>query len=106
VLQFNITHTVDGDLDITLRAPDNTPVDVTSDNGSGGDNFTNTIFNDGCTSVVTGVAPFTGCYAPEQAMTTFVGKQLQGTWTLSVADDAGADVGTLNSWTLAMCVSP
>jgi subtilisin-like proprotein convertase family protein len=35
-----------------------------------------------------------------------IGKQLQGTWTLLVADDAGIDTGSLSPWTLAMCVSP
>jgi subtilisin-like proprotein convertase family protein len=106
VLQLNITHTYDADLDISLRSPDNTTIDISSDNGLDANNYTNTIFKDGCTAVTSGVAPFSGCYAPETALSTMVGKQLQGTWTLLVADDAGIDTGSLGSWTLSMCVSP
>ena len=103
VMQLNINHTWDADLDIVLQAPDGTFTDVTSDNGSSSDNYTDTIFNDTCPSVVNGSAPFNGCYAPEQANSTFTGKPLAGQWTLKVTDDAGGDTGTLNSWSLAIC---
>ncbi|NUO52330.1 MAG: hypothetical protein HOV80_26055 [Polyangiaceae bacterium] len=106
VLQLNINHTYDSDLAITLRAPDLTSVDLSSNNGIGGDNYTNTIFKDGCAAVTGGVAPFNGCYGPEQALSTMAGKQLQGTWTLSIADQFTIDTGSLTAWTLAMCVSP
>jgi subtilisin-like proprotein convertase family protein len=105
VLQLDINHTWDSDLDIVLKAPDTTSIDVTSDNGSSSDNYTGTIFNDTCpTPIVSGAAPFNGCFSPEAPMSTFVGKALKGTWTLGITDDAGGDSGTLNSWTLAMCV--
>ena len=105
VLQLNINHTWDADLDITLKSPDATPVDVSSDNGGSSPNYTSTIFNDTCpTAVGSGAAPFNGCYSPEQPMGTFIGKSVQGAWTLAIGDDAGGDTGTLTSWTLAMCI--
>ena len=65
VLQFNIAHTFAGDLDITLKSPANTTIDVTSDNGSSGYNYTNTSFNDACgAAVATRAAPFARCYFP------------------------------------------
>src|SRR5262249_8655856 len=42
VMQMSITHTYDADLDITLKSPGAIATDVTSDNGLGGDNYTNT----------------------------------------------------------------
>ena len=42
---LDITHTWDSDLDITLIAPDGTSINLTSDNGSSGDNYTSTCFN-------------------------------------------------------------
>jgi subtilisin-like proprotein convertase family protein len=104
VLQFNLTHTWCADLDITLKSPDMTSIDVTSDNGSSSDNYTNTVFHDTCPTVVNGLAPFIGCYSPEQPLSTFVDKQVNGTWTLQIADDAGGDLGSLSSWTLALCI--
>jgi len=104
VLQLNITHTYTGDLDISLKSPMNTSVDLTSDNGGGGDNLTNTIFNDGCTPITGGTPPYAGCYGPEVSLSTFLNQPINGTWTLVVADDAGGDTGSLSSWSLAMCV--
>ena len=38
---------------------------------------------------------------PEEALSTFDGQPLAGTWTLNVIDDAGGDIGVLNGWCLA-----
>ncbi|APR80178.1 Multiple EGF-like-domain protein 3 precursor [Minicystis rosea] len=104
-LQFSITHTFDGDIDLSLISPAGTTLDVTSDNGSTGDNYTNTILNDACTtSVTSGSAPFTGCFKPETAFSTLNGQAANGTWTLKVVDDANSDTGTLTAWALALCV--
>lgn len=101
---LNITHSFDGDLDISLKGPDNTTIDVSSDNGSSLDNYTNTVFHDACPTIVNGTAPFTGCFAPEQALASFVGKPVNGVWTLQVADDASLDTGTVTGWSLALCI--
>jgi subtilisin-like proprotein convertase family protein len=52
------------------------------------------------------VAPFTGIFAPEQPFSTFAGQTVTGTWTLKVADDAGADIGSVTNLQLAFCVTP
>ncbi len=39
-------------------------------------------------------------YIPAQALSAFDGEDLDGTWTLSVSDNAGGDLGTLNEWCL------
>jgi subtilisin-like proprotein convertase family protein len=97
----NITHTFDADLDIFLISPLGTVVELTTDNGGSGDNFTNTRFDDAAaTSIAAGSAPFTGSFRPEGLLSAFNGEDAFGTWRLRVTDDFGADVGSINSWGL------
>lgn len=106
-VEINLTHTFDGDLEISLISPAGTSLDLSSDNGFNGDNYTNTVFQDGGASVVQGAAgaPFTGVFEPEGGTfaATFGGEEVNGVWTLSICDDAGGDTGTLLdfSFTLA-----
>jgi len=98
---INITHTFDGDLDIFLIAPDDTRVELTTDNGSGGDNFVDTIFDqEAATSITAGAAPFTGSFRPEGDLSTLYTKMANGTWTLEIYDDGSGDTGTLTGWSL------
>jgi len=105
-VRLNLTHTWDADLDIYLRHPDGTLVELTSDNGSSGDNYTNTIFDDEAASSILGqTAPFTGTFRPEGLLSAFDGKPAAGTWKLEITDDEGQDTGTLNSWSLDITTS-
>ena len=93
---LNITHTFDGDLDISLIDPDGNIVDLSSDNGGSGDNYTNTSFFDAAaTLITTGAAPFSGNFRPEQALSALYAGAINGNWTLRITDDAGGDTGTL-----------
>lgn len=96
----DITHTFDGDLDIFLRCPDGTQIDLSSDNGGGGNNYTSTCFVPTGAAITGGTAPFTGSFTPEQAFTALNGCTANGNWQLFVRDDAGGDVGTLTGWTI------
>ena len=102
---LNITHTFVADLDISLTAPDGTTImDLTTDNGGGGDNFTNTCFSDMSTiaieSIISDDAPFTGLYRPETNYNALLGQNISGNWVLKIIDDAGGDGGTLDSWSI------
>ncbi|MDX1461543.1 MAG: proprotein convertase P-domain-containing protein [Marinirhabdus sp.] len=99
---LNITHTWDADMDITLIAPSGTTLDLSSDNGGSGDNYTDTVFMDGAPSITTGSAPFTGTFQAEGGTfaATFAGEATNGNWSLSICDDAGGDSGTLNSYAI------
>ncbi|MBN1660382.1 MAG: proprotein convertase P-domain-containing protein [Anaerolineae bacterium] len=104
VILNSIIHTYDGDLDIYLRHPDATEVELSTDNGSSGDNYTNTRFDDeAATPITSGSAPFTGSFQPEGSLATLDGKVANGTWTLRIYDDAGSDTGTLQGWSLVVC---
>jgi len=101
---LNITHTWDADLDVYLISPQGTEVELFTDVGSSGNNFTGTILDDECaTPIASGTAPFTGCYQPEGSLSAFDGQNPSGVWALRVEDDAGADSGTLTSWELELC---
>lgn len=101
----DIFHTFTGDIDMTLISPAGTMLDLTSDNGSNGDSFTNTVFRDGAPNITTGTAPFTGEFQAEGGTfaATYDGEAINGDWTLSIFDDAGGDTGTLNSWSIGFC---
>ncbi len=106
-LTTSITHTFAGDLDITLTSPDGTTAVVTTDNGGGSDDvfdgtlwddFANDPATDHTYANLTTATPLT----VEEALGVFIGEDPNGTWTLSVSDDAGGDQGSLNSWSLAV----
>jgi len=103
---LNITHTYTGDLDITITGPNGVSVELTSDNGGTGENFVNTLFDDDATTPITAEsAPFTGSFQPEGSLATLNGQPAAGDWTLKVVDDAGIDIGTLDSWQLQLTVN-
>ncbi|MGV3609763.1 MAG: Ig-like domain-containing protein [Fluviicola sp.] len=100
-VNINITHTYDEDVTVWLRCPNGSTIDLTSDNGGSGDNYTNTTFvPTGSPSVTTGTAPFTGSFTPEQAFSLLNSCAVNGTWTLQVYDLATGDVGTLTDWSI------
>ena len=73
----DITHTWRGDLIVTLTSPAGTTATLSNRSGGGDDNiqesFQTSVFN---------------------------GESTQGDWTLTVSDNAGADTGTLNNWSV------
>jgi subtilisin-like proprotein convertase family protein len=108
--QVRLNHTFDGDLLITLIAPDGTSAILSNRRGSSGDNFgtgnndcsgVSTVFDDSAsTPIATGAAPFTGSFKPDQALSVFNGKSLNGTWKLRIQDAASGDTGTLGCFKL------
>lgn len=101
---LSITHTWDADLLVYLISPAGTTVELFTNVGGSGDNFTNTVLDDeAATSIVSGVAPFAGTYRPEGLLSAVDGQTSAGVWTLRITDAAGGDIGTLNSWSLRLC---
>ncbi|MBK8600092.1 MAG: proprotein convertase P-domain-containing protein [Flavobacterium sp.] len=98
---INLTHTWDSDLDIFLQCPNGTIIQLSTDNGGLGENYTNTCFTPTAISPITaGTAPFTGTYAPEDSFALLNGCNSNGTWNLFVQDDIGGDLGSINNWTI------
>ena len=109
----SLTHTWDGDLNLLLRAPTGFERSLALHRGNSGDNYLRTFFDDGAaTGIASGTAPFSGRFRAEQSLSSltfpgdFKGRRADGTWNLRVADTASIDTGTLNAWSLIMCVNP
>ena len=105
---FNITHTWDADLNISLESPDGTIVDLSIANGGSGDDYTNTCLNGFATnSIVTANAPFTGTFRPQGFIGAFNnGQNANGVWQLLIQDTYGADVGNLIDWSITFGNTP
>lgn len=87
-VDIDITHTYIGDLIVELRSPANTVVRLHNRTGSSADDILQTYDDEG--------------FAPDGpgALSNFDFEASAGIWTLTVSDNAGGDVGTLNSWAL------
>ena len=111
-VSFYITHTYDGDLNISLIGPDNATVALVTGRGGTGENFgsscgsqaTRTTLDDAAaTAISAGSAPFVGSYRPESLLGAFAGKSgaaANGIWKLHVADVASIDTGRVQCWSL------
>lgn len=117
-LLTTLPHTFASDLDIALMSPAGTVVTLTTDNDAGSDNtFNGTLWDDDANPA--GQVPYTTNaglatdhpyvnlvtatpLAPEEALAAFIGEDPNGTWTITVSDDANLDGGTLSDWTLSL----
>jgi subtilisin-like proprotein convertase family protein len=103
---LNLTHTCDGNLAITLTAPSGRSALLVDGRGASGDDFASTTFDDeAATPIVSGTAPFSGSFRPEQTLSRFDGYVPEGTWNLSVADGVAGDTGTLLSWGMTVTLN-
>jgi len=101
-VNFNITHTWDSDLSLSLIGPGGVSVDLSSGNGGSGNNYTNTTISSASSNPVAGgAAPFTGTYSPEGALSSLFSNG-NGNWTFSAADGAGGDQGTITNWSITL----
>lgn len=100
---LNISHAYVGDLKVTLKHPDNTPV-VLVDRicNTGANSGINAIINDSAPNVVC-TNPITGSFSPTQVLSALNGKASNGTWTLELQDFYNGDLGALNSWFVEVC---
>jgi aminopeptidase S len=85
-VNVSLTHTYQGDLEVSLVGPDNTTVLLHNRTGAGTDN------------IVTTYAITT---RSSQSLGAYNGRNTSGAWRLRVRDLAAIDLGTLNSWKVA-----
>ena len=96
----SLIHTYDGDLVISLMAPDSSLMILSQSNGSAGDNYISTVFTPNATNQIQfGTAPFTGNYRPQESFDSLTGPS-NGNWRLIVSDVSGGDIGTLFKWSI------
>ncbi len=107
---MNITHGWDDDLDIFLISPSGQILELSTDNGADGDNYTNTCFTPTATVPISfpgpvapaSAAPFTGDWLPEGLWPDLWDGSYptNGNWRLQIRDDANGFTGTLRDWTI------
>ena len=102
---LTITSPRDSSLSATLIAPNGTQVPLFSNVGGNGQNFTNTLFDDAAETPITGgTAPFTGSYQPVGQLSTLIGSNASGTWTLQIVNNSQTSGAILVNW--AVNVTP
>lgn len=100
-LELDITHSFVGDLDITLTSPEGTTLILSNENGGSGNNYTNTVFQDGGDPINASSAPFTGVFEPQGGTfeAAFTGQEINGNWTLTITDVfSSSEMGMLNTY--------
>ncbi len=108
-LGLNITHTWNGDLIVMLSHGGTNVVVMNRPGGTGNnDNGYNVILDDEGTSAIqtavlagnAGPLVSPPNYIPNSALSAFDGMNKQGVWRVTISDNAGADTGSLVSWSL------
>lgn len=100
-LMLSITHDFVGDLDINLTSPEGTTLILSNENGGSGNNYTDTVFQDGGDPINATSPPFTGTFEPQGGTfaDTFMGEEINGDWTLTIIDVfSSSDMGTLDNF--------
>lgn len=99
---IDISTNWNSDLDIFLRAPTGQLLELSTDNGGGSDNYTQTCFTPtAVTPITASTGPFTGNFRPEGNWNVLNGVTVNGNWQLVVTDAFGInDVGNVNWWSI------
>ncbi len=104
---LDITHSYDADLVLRLSHGATTVLLANRQGGSGGANYTGTVFDDQADIGIDAgyaYAPYTGSFRPEEALAAFIGQDIFGDWTLTVTDSEAGDAGTIDAWGISAAV--
>jgi subtilisin-like proprotein convertase family protein len=113
-VELIVSHTYNADLEIRLISPTGQSRNLVLDRFGDGNNLGNPascpgsalVLQDGGTALNnTNTSNVTGTYAPEQTLAGFTGDP-NGTWVLSICDDAVDDLGYLRYVRLNFCTVP
>jgi subtilisin-like proprotein convertase family protein len=107
-INFSIAHNWVADLDLYLVAPNNTVYVISTDNGGGNSNYTNTTISDaGATNISAGTAPFTGTFQPEVGtFVSYPAANCSGRWYLYAFDDATVILGAITAFSVTVNQPP
>jgi len=105
---INVDHSWIDEVDAFLISPGGIVVELTTDNGANGDNYTNTCFTPTASTLISfpgpfapaTAAPFTGDWLPEGPWSDLWGEPSNGNWRLRLSDDQVNINGTLRDWTI------
>ncbi|HPF91511.1 MAG TPA: proprotein convertase P-domain-containing protein, partial [Flavobacteriales bacterium] len=113
-----VQHTFNADIEMSLTSPNGVTVLLIADRFGSGDNLGNpancptdvmTFVDGGAALTTTATSNVTGNWAPEASLTGFNdGSDPNGDWVLTICDDLGGDLGTVQYIQLnfADCIQP
>ncbi|MDP2161368.1 MAG: MopE-related protein, partial [Flavobacterium sp.] len=118
-VQFTLTHTFNGDVEVNLEAPNGKIVNLVADRGGSSDDFINTVVtsNTSAPAFSTGTGPFTGTFGADlTSQLTLIGpintqvfSELftvpNGDWIVKFYDDANGDTGNVLSVSISIVYS-
>jgi subtilisin-like proprotein convertase family protein len=106
---LDIAHSFMGDLDAFLTSPAGRTVELFTDVGGQYNDFQNLTLADNAAESVADIESFynpetgyTGRWRPEGLLSDFNGEEATGIWTLLIRDNAFADQGALQGWSLTI----
>ena len=100
---FDIAHTWDSDLEVTLISPEGERIQLFDQVGDDGDNFSGTTLDGQASqSIANANAPFNGTFKPTGDLAAFNGSDPNGRWTLEVTDHYEEDGGRINSFAVTI----
>jgi subtilisin-like proprotein convertase family protein len=107
VLDLFGNHTYMGDLDMNVLSPEGTQVQIMERDCGSLNDWDINFDDDGVGPAPAWPCPPTdaGTYQPSEPLAAFNEEDANGTWTLIINDNAGADGGALQGWTLEICGS-
>ena len=104
-LTIEITHTYVRDLTLILINPQGEEIVLIQNQGGGGNNITNTIFDaEASLGIRSASPPFTGRFRPLEDFSSWYGNSARGIWRLRVEDNATIDSGQIRSVQLNLCL--
>ncbi len=105
VLNVNGTHTYVSDLTVTLTSPAGTNIELWSAICTTDDDF-NLNFDDAAAAGAIPCPPTGGgTHQPTVTLANFNGEDQAGVWTLTISDAFNQDGGSLDGWSLEICVA-
>ncbi|MCF6131727.1 zinc-dependent metalloprotease [Flavobacterium wongokense] len=97
------THSYYWDLVVALAHPDGTQTALFNRNCNATSTGFNVLFNDAAPTAIVCAANLTGTFKPNQALSAFNGKNMNGTWTLLANDNYNGDTGSIGNWSVEVC---
>ena len=99
-LAVAIDHTWVSDLVVVLSAPSGQQVTLARSVGRSGDDMEAQFSDAAPITIEEGSAPYVGTFRPTDPLSSLNGVDPNGTWRLTIVDEAWADGGELNAWAI------
>lgn len=103
-VNLGISHSFISDITVRLTSPSGTTVVLISNSCGNSKNLSAT-FDDDADKFICGSNPaISGTVKPLGSLASFIGESVQGDWILTVEDNAPTDGGSLDSFSLDICI--